>query len=80
MARIHKFGKFQGDKIQYLDGIRYCIWTPLTFSPEKDNSCFGFCLFDMSENDIDDLIRLSQHMKGAEPDINTGDEDGQSEV
>ena len=64
---IHRVGRLRGDKVQYRNGIGFCIWEPY---PGYEDC--GPCL-DFSLDDIDDLIELLQKIKVAEPDIYTED-------
>lgn len=61
---IHKSGALRGDKILYEDGVGYCVWYPI----EEQNDDFGIC-FDISGDDIDDLIDLLNVLKNATPDV-----------
>lgn len=51
-------GRLNGDKTRYSDGIGYSIWYPF----ESGDS--GLC-FDISEEDINDAIRLLQQLKNS---------------
>lgn len=58
-----KTGRLRGDKIQYEDGIGCCIWYPM--GTDKELEGMGIC-FDLSYDDIDDLITLLQTLKTIE--------------
>jgi hypothetical protein len=59
MSDYIKVGALCGDKIQFRDGIGYCIWYPF-----PDDESTGIC-FDFSECDMDSLIELLKQLKDA---------------
>ena len=60
-----KVGNLRGDKIQFKDGIGYCIWYPMPPLPgEEDGEEAGLC-FDFPDYDIDSLIELLKQLKDA---------------
>jgi hypothetical protein len=54
-----KVGNLRGDKIQFKDGVGYCIWYPL---PGDEDEEAGLC-FDFPDYDIDSLIGLLKQLK-----------------
>lgn len=65
MSNVYKQGPFRGEKLQYKDGIGYCIWYPLVYGDDEEES--GLC-FDFTNEDIDDLILLLATLKSAPAD------------
>jgi len=69
MRNIHKSGKMRGEKVKYPDGIGYTIWEPFKVEEEEgEDGSTGIC-FDFSDNQMEDIIKLLNMMKDAEPDI-----------
>lgn len=65
---IHSSGRMRGDKVEYSDGIGCCIWYPFPKTDDDDDEGSGIC-FDFAFEDIDDMIKLLQEIRDAEPDV-----------
>lgn len=56
------------EKTKYSDGISYCIWKPFKKDGSEEDEDCGIC-FDISEEDIDEAIKLLQEYRHKEPVI-----------
>lgn len=55
MTTMYKSGIYRGEKIEYSDGIGYCIWVPFYWDVGTEYEDCGSCI-DFDDGDIDNMI------------------------
>jgi len=69
-----KSGKIRGEKIRYKDGVGCAIWQLLKDSDDDEDEGVGLC-FDFPDEQTDDILKVIEQMKKAEPTDYVPDED-----